>query len=251
MLKFLGDKIESTLTASTPLRSAGGSLAGATNASPIVVQTGSAHGLGANGSITALTDGVQANNNMPGNATVTSAGHGLPNGATVVIESVVGFDGLNNRDWTVTNATTNTFDLLGSQNVTGKYVSGGTWRVPFGVFVAGVTGLTAANGCWGGKATDSTHIALLGSVGNGTYGGSPIWWTVPSGAQFATVQAQVGDVNWLCDGTDPVAGDGGGVRMAAGDFPLRIDAAEFLKFRAINYSSGTGAELVVKFWRII
>lgn len=39
--------------------------------------------------------------------------------------------------------------------------------------IAGITGNTAANGIWELEAVTATTFRLLGSVGNGTYGGSP------------------------------------------------------------------------------
>lgn len=41
------------------------------------------------------------------------------------------------------------------------------------VAIAGITGLTAMNGEWTLEAASATTFKLLGSVGNGTYGGTP------------------------------------------------------------------------------
>lgn len=41
------------------------------------------------------------------------------------------------------------------------------------VAIAGITGLTAMNGIWELEAVTATTFKLLGSVGNGTYGGTP------------------------------------------------------------------------------
>lgn len=41
------------------------------------------------------------------------------------------------------------------------------------IAIAGITGLTAMNGIWEIEAVSSTTFKLLGSVGNGTYGGTP------------------------------------------------------------------------------
>ena len=41
------------------------------------------------------------------------------------------------------------------------------------VAIAGVTGLTAMNGIWTVEAVTATTFRLLGSIGNGTYGGTP------------------------------------------------------------------------------
>lgn len=41
------------------------------------------------------------------------------------------------------------------------------------VAISGITGLTAMNGIWTIEAVTATTFRLLGSVGNGTYGGTP------------------------------------------------------------------------------
>src|SRR3954470_3051019 len=41
------------------------------------------------------------------------------------------------------------------------------------VAIAGITGNTAANGVWTLKYVSATTYQLVGSVGNGTYGGTP------------------------------------------------------------------------------
>ncbi len=60
-------------------------------------------------------------------AVVTSAGHGYSNGDSIKINSVGGMVEINNREFTVSNATTNTFELSGidSSSFT-AYTSGGT-----------------------------------------------------------------------------------------------------------------------------
>ena len=42
------------------------------------------------------------------------------------------------------------------------------------ITITGVTGLTAMNGDWTVAAAAATTIALEGSVGNGTFGGTPV-----------------------------------------------------------------------------
>ena len=58
---------------------------------------------------------------------VTAASHGFSNGDRVIINSVVGMSQLNNKEFTVANQTTNTFELSGIDG-TGfdAYTSGGT-----------------------------------------------------------------------------------------------------------------------------
>ena len=70
-----------------------------------------------NKTITGVTTG---SNTM----TVTSAGHGLSNGHTVVITGVAGQTGANGT-FVVENVATNTFDIVGTD--AGSYSSGGTW----------------------------------------------------------------------------------------------------------------------------
>ena len=69
-----------------------------------------------------ITGATQANP-----VVVTAASHGFSNGDRVIINSVVGMSQLNNREFTVANQTTNTFELSGI-NGTGfdAYTSGGT-----------------------------------------------------------------------------------------------------------------------------
>ena len=69
-----------------------------------------------------ITGATQANP-----VVVTAASHGFANGDRVIINSVVGMSQLNNREFTVANQTTNTFELSGIDG-TGfdAYTSGGT-----------------------------------------------------------------------------------------------------------------------------
>lgn len=69
-----------------------------------------------------ITGATQANP-----VVITSAGHGLSNGYTVLIEDVVGMTEINDRTFTVANVTTDTFELSGEDG-TGHtaYSSGGT-----------------------------------------------------------------------------------------------------------------------------
>lgn len=69
-----------------------------------------------------ITGATQANP-----VVITAASHGFSNGDRVIISSVVGMSQLNNREFTVANQTTNTFELSGIDG-TGfdAYTSGGT-----------------------------------------------------------------------------------------------------------------------------
>lgn len=73
---------------------------------------------------TAITAATKANP-----VVVTAASHGLSNGDRVYITSVTGMTQLNNREFTVANKTTNTFELSGIDG-TGfdTYSSGSTLR---------------------------------------------------------------------------------------------------------------------------
>jgi hypothetical protein len=71
---------------------------------------------------TAITGITQANP-----AVVTSASHGLSNGDRVFIASVAGMTEVNNKEFTVAGATTNTFQLSGiDSSAFTAYTSGGT-----------------------------------------------------------------------------------------------------------------------------
>jgi hypothetical protein len=54
------------------------------------------------------------------------------------------------------------------------------------VAIAGITGLTAMNGIWELEAVTATTFKLLGSVGNGTYGGTPPTPAWPSSRRTTT-----------------------------------------------------------------
>ena len=60
-------------------------------------------------------------------AVVTSTGHGFSNGDSIKVHSVSGMGELNNREFTVSNASTNTFELSGiDSSAFEAYASGGT-----------------------------------------------------------------------------------------------------------------------------
>lgn len=62
---------------------------------------------------------------------ITSAAHGLANGQRIIIDGVVGMTDLNDRYFTVANATTDTFELSGlDASSYDAYSSGGTVYVP-------------------------------------------------------------------------------------------------------------------------
>lgn len=58
---------------------------------------------------------------------ITSAGHGYSNGDKIIVNSISGMTELNNREFTVSNITANTFELSGiDSGAYSTYVSGGT-----------------------------------------------------------------------------------------------------------------------------
>jgi len=72
--------------------------------------------------VKSITDATQANP-----AVITSASHGYSNGDRVFITGVVGMTQLNNREFTVAGATTNTFELSGvDSSAYTAYASGGS-----------------------------------------------------------------------------------------------------------------------------
>lgn len=89
-----------------------------------IVNIRSEHQNGSLGSRLTITNVTSANP-----AVVTSASHGLANGEKVQIQDVVGMTQINNKEFTVDNVTTNTFELKG-ENSSGytTYSSGGIAR---------------------------------------------------------------------------------------------------------------------------
>src|SRR5205823_3882691 len=65
--------------------------------------------------------------------TITSANHGLANGALVTITGVNGNTAANGT-WQVANVTANTFELVGSIG-NGTFAGGGTWVSPTDLFL--------------------------------------------------------------------------------------------------------------------
>lgn len=75
-----------------------------------------------------ITGATQANP-----CVITSASHGLKNGMQVTIKDVLGMVELNDRNYTVAGAATDTFQLSGVDSTAyTAYTSGGTWEVIFG-----------------------------------------------------------------------------------------------------------------------
>ena len=121
--------------------------------------------------VTLITGITQANP-----AVVTSANHGRSNGDTVRIDHVVGMTQVNGREFTVANATTNTFELSGEDSSGhGGYTS------------AGQVIDTAANtniGKWYNLST--TGPVDLGTDGTGTGLGQPDMYFYVDGSSVAS-----------------------------------------------------------------
>lgn len=142
------------------------------------------------------------------------------------------------------------------------------------VNISGVTGLTAMNGEWSVSAIAATTATLLGSVGNGTFGGTavitPICDVTPAmrghaavvelytAAFVGTVLVEKGtyvnkDVAGY-SGSDPYAVQDfadakKGLALVAtqmiGGFAFEVDMGKYMRLRASAYTSGgIGANLV-------
>ena len=140
----------------------GGGITGASNTSPITITTGSTTG--------------------------------LTNGDLVTLSGVTGNTAANGN-WTVTNVTGTTFQLinLNGGNSTGNaaYTGGGTWFAGVTITTASTTGLnngqlvtiagvggnTAANGSWTIFNLKSNSFQLVGPQGNGAYTSGGTWST--------------------------------------------------------------------------
>ena len=103
---------------------------------------------------------------------VTSAAHGLAVNDMVGVNGVVGTlgtnanNGLNGKVWTVTNTTTDTFELQGSDTSGLTYTSGGTWyKVPN----TRATALTAQDGVYA-KSGDASRRYLGTAMTTSTSG---------------------------------------------------------------------------------
>jgi hypothetical protein len=140
----------------------------ATNASPIVIQTRTSHGLasGAAVFIFLVTGNTAANgawvvtvNDKTHFSLNGSTGNGnFPVGATAVAVPGLAF---------IANATNASPVVI--QTITAHGLTSGA-----AVVVYGVTGNTAANGAWFVTVIDQTHFSLNGGKGNGAYAGGGI-----------------------------------------------------------------------------
>lgn len=149
----------------TPL---GAIITAATNATPIVVTTSSAHFFSTNDSVAISGVGGNTNANSPGSVgtsvtnvtsaqtpvVTTSTAHGLLNGQYVTISGIASGPTNANGTWPVTVLSSTTFSLTGPNTASqGAYVSGAVVNVSM----------------WTITVVDATHFSLNGSFGNSAY----------------------------------------------------------------------------------
>ena len=167
-------------------------------------------------------------NNGSGLFRITCPNHGFTamtngNPTVVQISQIIGAnESAANGTWTISNVTTNTFDLNGS-SFANATVSAATNATPIQittslpangyvtgetVVISGVAGNTNANGTWIITFVDSQNFTLNGSVGNGTYGGGGT-----STAVLGIVTCNQGKAG---KSTGTFLGQGGGVDGAVG-----------------------------------
>ncbi len=157
------------------------------------------------GSARTITGATRANP-----VVITSSGHGFSNGQTVWISGVNGMTQLNNRAFTVANASTNSYQLSGVNGSSyNSYSSGGSaTRCQFAacpvvvtssshgfsnndwVWISGVNGMTQINSttdtAWQIANVTGNSYSLVGSVGPtySTYTSSGQAYCTTSGCQF-------------------------------------------------------------------
>jgi hypothetical protein len=88
------------------------------------------------------------------------------------------------------------------------------------VAISGITGLTAMNGEWTLEAVTATTFKLLGSVGNGTYGGTPRCALIMDQTPHMEDHSMFLSTQGNCVGTLLVEAFGSYAEFAAGDNSL-------------------------------
>lgn len=88
------------------------------------------------------------------------------------------------------------------------------------VAISGITGLTAMNGEWTLEAVTATTFKLLGSVGNGTYGGTPRCAVIFDRTPLMEDHSLVMETQGNCVGTLLVENYASYAEFAAGDNSL-------------------------------
>jgi hypothetical protein len=127
------------------------------------------------------------------------------------------------------------------------------------ISISGVTGLTGMNGDWTVAAVAATTLALVGSVGNGTYGGTAVTSILCDVTPFmkghsaeVVVNAYGVGVATAPVGTVIVEGSDDGVTFAdvkkgvalaaittSGSWSFEVDLKKFMRVRVSAYTSGT------------
>jgi hypothetical protein len=116
------------------------------------------------------------------------------------------------------------------------------------VAISGITGLTAMNGEWELEAVSATTFKLLGSVGNGTYGGTPRCALIFDRTPLMEDHSLVLETQGNCVGTLLIEQFGSYEEFAAGDnsklgavqAPVRTSAQSFItNTNATSASSST------------
>ena len=128
------------------------------------------------------------------------------------------------------------------------------------IAISGVTGLTSMNGEWDLEFTAATTVKLLGSVGNGTYGGTAAVAVLCDETPFLpnySAAAHIGNTSGaaVLVGTVLVEGSGDNTTFAtalvtgqeavpaatAGIGMIReVKLSKYMRFRASAWSSGAG-----------
>jgi hypothetical protein len=127
------------------------------------------------------------------------------------------------------------------------------------VSISGITGNTGANGEWSIAAVGATTFALVGSVGNGTYGGSPVLSILADTTPFmkghsaeVVVNAYNVGVATAAIGTVIIEGSDDGVTFAdvkkgvalaaittGGSWSFEVDLKKYMRMRVSAYTSGS------------
>lgn len=109
------------------------------------------------------------------------------------------------------------------------------------IAISGITGNTAANGVWEVEAASATTFKLLGSVGNGTYGGSPRCAQVFD--QTPTMKGHTGvlQIGGNLAGTVTLTAFGSYAEFAANDNSLLGSVVAPIKSSAVQGVTNTNA----------
>lgn len=133
------------------------------------------------------------------------------------------------------------------------------------ISIGGVTGNTAANGDWTVSSIAAAAVTLPGSVGNGTYGGTPavsvlmdntphmkahaasceLHTAAFSGTVLVEGGTTVDSTNSVTDFADVKKGLALSANQSIGGFSFEVDLKRYMRLRCSAYTSGgIGATLV-------